>query len=69
MQICSTAEKQPQIAHSKLYEPDVQTLLTLQVDKSWSAIAKRPFDPFLSDHGQDQVLLQASLVPPAATTC
>ncbi|DBA67670.1 TPA: hypothetical protein ACH3X2_001262 [Trebouxia sp. C0005] len=25
-----------------------------EVDKSWSAIAKRPFDPFLSDHGQDQ---------------
>ena len=29
--------------------------LQLQVDKAWSALAKRPYDPFLSDHGQDQV--------------
>lgn len=29
----------------------------LQVDKEWSAISKRPYDPFLSDHGEDQVLL------------
>ena len=27
-----------------------------QVDKQWSAIAKRPYDPFLSDHGEDQVM-------------
>lgn len=27
----------------------------LQVDKEWSAIAPRPFDPFLSEHGEDQV--------------
>ncbi|KAL3132345.1 hypothetical protein ABBQ32_008922 [Trebouxia sp. C0010 RCD-2024] len=25
-----------------------------EVNKEWSAISKRPYDPFLSDHGEDQ---------------
>lgn len=40
--------------------------LNIQVDKSWSAVAKRPYDPFLSDHGQDQVCRSSKHAIPSA---
>ena len=45
-----------------------QQQIVLQVDKQWSAIAPRPYDPFLSEHGEEQVGPHSALPLPYSCT-
>lgn len=55
------------VVHSQtLQQADLRMLQCLQMDKTWSAKASRPYDPYLTPKGEEQV---GGSLCPSVTVC